>query len=583
MTDTAARPDREVRYQPDERPPTALAFGLGSQQAILCIAGVVLTPVIVIRAAGGDGSYLAWAVFAALLVSGLTTMMQAVRVGRIGAGYPLLMGTSGAFIAVCVTALVQGGPGLLATLVAISALFQFALSERLSLLRRIVTPTVAGTVIMLIAVTVMPIVFGMLDDVPEGTSPIAAPASAATTFIVIAALALCATGVWRLWMPLIGLVAGCVVASFFGLYDIDSVLAASWVGIPSGGWPGFDLGFGPAFWGLLPAFVFVTLIGATETIGDSIAVQRVAWRKPRAVDFRAVQGAIAADGAGNLLSGLAGTVPNTTYSTSIAITELTGVAARSVGVWIGIVFAVAAFLPIVAALLLAIPSPVVAAYATVLLSLLFVLGMRVVVQGGVDYRKATIAGTAFWVGVGFQNQVIFADYLGEWWGSLLGNGMTAGGLTAIALTVFMELTGPRSKRTETALTVEALPDVVAFLREFASGRSWSAASTQRLCSAGEEALLSLVEPEAGAGTQGKRRLLVIARGSRGSAELEFIAAPGEENLEDRMVLLTERGGGAPAEHEISLRLLRHYASSVHHQQYHDTDIVTVRVEGDAKE
>ena len=52
--------------------------------------------------------------------------MQSVRVGRIGAGYPLLMGTSGAFIAVCVTALVEGGPGLLATLVAISALFQFA-------------------------------------------------------------------------------------------------------------------------------------------------------------------------------------------------------------------------------------------------------------------------------------------------------------------------------------------------------------------------------------------------------------------------------------------------------------------------
>ena len=76
---------------------------------------------------------------------------------------------------------------------------------------------------------------------------------------------------------------------------------------------------------------------------------------------------------------------------------------------------------------------------------------------------------------------------------------------------------------------------------------------------------------------------MIARASGRAAELEFVAAPGEENLEDRMVLLTERGGGAPAEHEISLRLLRHYASSVYHQQYHDTDIVTVRVEGDAKE
>ena len=42
------------------------------------------------------------------------------------------------------------------------------------------------------------IIFGMLTDVPEGTPPAAAPASAATTLIVIAALALRATGVWRL-------------------------------------------------------------------------------------------------------------------------------------------------------------------------------------------------------------------------------------------------------------------------------------------------------------------------------------------------------------------------------------------------
>ena len=31
--------------------------------------------------------------------------------------------------------------------------------------------------------------------------------------------------------------------------------------------------------------------------------------------------------------------------------------------------------------------------------------------------------------------------------------------------------------------------------------------------------------------------------------------------------------------EISFRLLRHYASSVHHQKYHGVDIVTVNVDG----
>ena len=215
--------------------------------------------------------------------------------------------------------------------------------------------------------------------------------------------------------------------------------------------------------------------------------------------------------------------------------------------------------------------------------------MRIVVQGGVDYRKVTIAGVAFWIGVGFQSKVIFAEHFGEWWGALLGNGMTAGGLTAILLTVFMELTGPRRKRRETVLGVEALPQVEAFLRGFASRRGWGAEAVQRLLSAGEETILSLMRPVGaddgeGGGNEAseRRRLLLIARGGRETAELEFIAALGEENLEDRMVLLTERGG-APAEHEISLRLLRHYASSVRHQQYHGTDIVTVRVEGGARE
>ena len=77
------------------------------------------------------------------------------------------------------------------------------------------------------------------------------------------------------------------------------------------------------------------------------------------------------DGMGNLLSGLAGTPPNTTYSTSISLAELTGVAARRVGVYIGIIFMLLALSPKVTALLIAIPNPVGAAYVTLLIALLF--------------------------------------------------------------------------------------------------------------------------------------------------------------------------------------------------------------------
>ena len=187
-----------VRYEADDTPPLPLTFGLGLQLAVLAIGGIVLTPAIIVRAAGGSEAFLSWAVFAAVAVSGVTTVLQAVRLGRFGSGYVLLMGTSGAFIAVSVTAIAEGGPAMLATLVVISSLFQFALSTRLSLFRRILTPTVVGAVIMLIAVTVMPIVFDMLKVRPEG-APATAPAlAAAVTLFVILGIALKAAGALRL-------------------------------------------------------------------------------------------------------------------------------------------------------------------------------------------------------------------------------------------------------------------------------------------------------------------------------------------------------------------------------------------------
>ena len=100
-----------VRYQPDEKPPIALTFGLGLQLAILSVAATVLVPAIIIRAAGGTESYLSWAVFAAVAVCGATTVLQAVRFGQIGSGYVLLMSISGASIAVSITALAEGGGG----------------------------------------------------------------------------------------------------------------------------------------------------------------------------------------------------------------------------------------------------------------------------------------------------------------------------------------------------------------------------------------------------------------------------------------------------------------------------------------
>ena len=572
--------NENVRYEPDENPPPLIALGAGLQAALVILAPVALTVVIVVRIADAPEGFLVWGVFAALLVSGTTTVLQAARLGRIGSGHVLIMGTSGAFIAVCVAALVTAGPATMASLVVVSSLFQFAMAARLSLLRRIFTPVVSGTVIMLIAATVTPVVLNSAVDVPEDVDPSAAVIPALATLVTVLALVLRAPPAWRLWSPIIGIAMGCVVATPLGLYDIQGVLDAGWIGVPLDGWPGFDLNPGAEFWGLLPAFIIVTLVGAIETIGDGVAIQRVSRRRPQATDFRVVQGALNADGMGNLLSGLAGTLPNTTYSTSISLADVTGIGSRRVGIIIGASIVAIAFLPKVAALLIAIPSSVAAAYILVLLGLLFVQGMRIVVQEGVDHRTATVAGISFWLGVGFQNQWIFADQLGDGFVSiLLGNGMTSGALAAVIMMLFVELTSARRKRLKVALSTESLPQLDAFLRASATKARWDNASTERLVLVGEETMASLlVEDDERPEGAGARRLVVTARTDHARSELEFVTGSEGENMEDRLAYMGETPDIAD-EREISFRLLRHYASSVRHQKYHGEDIVTVSVAG----
>ena len=429
---------------------------------------------------------------------------------------------------------------------------------------------------MLIAVTIMPVMFDILNEVPEGVFKGAAPISVGVTILVVAGLVLRGPPAWRLWSPIIGIAVGSLAGAPFGLYDVGQILDAPWVGVPMGSWPGLDVTPGTEFWALLPAFVLFTAVSSIETIGNSVAIQRVSQRRPRATDYRVVQGALNADGVGKFLSGFAGTLPSTPYGTSVAMAEVTGVSARRVGVIIGAIFVAVAFFPKFTAVLIAIPAPVAAGFLTVLIGLLFVQGMRVIIQDGVDHRKAVLVGMSFWLGTGFQNGWIFPELLGEGFlGILLGNGMTAGAMIAVIMMVFLELTSPRRKRLRVALDIESLPKLNDFLEEFATKAGWDSESMQRLRLVGEETLTSLLSAEGDDVDRDKpHSLSVSARATGGGAELEFcVDGGGGKTWRDRPGIRGRISGNRWTLVKYLFRLLRHYASSLRHQKYHGMDIV----------
>ena len=542
-----------------------------------------MTPVIVAKASGRDDSYLAWMVFASLIVVGISTLLQVRRVGPVGAGAVLPMFTAAFSIPFCITAVVDGGPATLMTLVFVSGIIQLVISRWLFLLRRLVTPTVGGTVMMILSITLASVVFGLLDDASEA-EPVAAPVTALATLIVVAVLTFRGTPILRLWAPMIGIVAGCAVAAGFGIYEVERMIQAPWVGLPTE-WPGLALDFGIPFWTLIPAFVFLGIIISIQANGESIGMQRVATREARAIDFRRVQGTLAGTGVGNLLAGVAGAVPNIIHPGAVAFTQVTGVASRRVGYCIGGMFILVAFLPKVSGLLSTLPGAVMAGYLVLVTGTLFVDGAYTVIQTEENRQKLVVAGVSFWIGAAFQFGLFRLPDLGPVVGTLFKSGITTGGFAAIAMILFLEFTSHRAMRFQSRLNIDALSDLNEFMTRFAARRGWDTAMTDRLKAVAEETLLTLapldldldLDLDDDEDDDDDRQLVVLASSEGTVADLEFIGGGDEENLEDRIRQLQQYDSETPIEQELSLRLLRGYASSVEHQQYQDTDVIKVQV------
>ena len=563
-----------ITYEPDDASPLWPTFVVGFQGVLLALAPGVAVIILFTQASGLDERYLSWSVFVAVAISGLTTAIQALRLGRLGGGHLLISSASPSYAAVAILAVEAAGPPLMASLIVVASVLQFAMAWWMPLLRRIITPMVTGVMMMLIGISVMPIAVGRLAAVPEDAPSYAGLVVGAVTLAVIAVVGLRARGPLRLWGPLISIVVGSAVAAAFGLSDPRPVLDAPWVGLPELAAPGFDLSFGPEFWALLPMFALVAIANAVKAAGSSIVVQRASRNEPRVTDYRLVQGAVNSNTLGTLVSGLTGVIPvGTNDANTVTLSRFTGVATRRVGYAVGAMLLALIFLPKVITFLITIPSVALSAYLLFIMGMIFVEAMRTIFQDGLEPRKALVVATSMTVGIGFIAGNPAAGLLSGAWELLLSNGMMVGALVAVFLIIFVEIANPRRRKLEVELNVDSLPRLDAFLAQIAERAGWDEAASNRLRFVGEEALNSLLGDDP---HQAERRLVVSARPSGAEVELEFLAALQEVNIEDQMAYMGEQGD-ALEERQVSLRLLRHFASSVHHRKYHGIDIVTVEV------
>ena len=581
---TSRSAEQPIQYEPEEGCPPIVALIVGFQGAALVLAPTVLNVAIGFRAAGLDETWLVWGVFAGMLTCAAMTALQVFRIRQFGSGHVVLSWSSAIFLAILATTVEAAGPETFASLLIICSVVQIALARWLPTLRRIITPVVSGTVTMLIAVSVLPIAFNSVQNVPSGAAPSAGAVIAGVTLLASVVVTLRVSGRWRLIAPLISIVVGCAVSVAFGVFEVDRIANAAWFGVPDLPDIGFDISPGKEFWALLPTFAILTLVFTLKTISDGVVIQQSARRRPRAIDFRQIQGLVGASGIGMLLAGLATTLPpasNASYSNTLV--TLTGVAARRVGIGVAAVTVVLAFFSKFAALLLSVPGPVLGAFLMLAMGMLFVSGWQTISRDGLDPRRVLVVALSSALGLGLHGHPIMSDLFGDEVGGLIGNGVTIGAIVAIAMTLLLEAMGTRRSRLEVTLDMASLPAIDEFLSNLASRLRWDDPSTVRLRSAGEETLATLLVRDEGTvdgEPQGdeQTRLRIVARPQPMMVELEFVATTRHENIEDQLAYLTEEAP-IPTENDLSLRLLRYHAAAVRHQKFHGVDIVTVQVEG----
>ena len=213
----------------------------------------------------------------------------------------------------------------------------------------------------------------------------------------------------------------------------------------------------------------------------------------------------------------------------------------------------------------------------IIFGMLFVEGAKTVFGDKVDQKKAATAGVSMVLGM---TAVTFGGLFEGISVHLVGNAIVIGGMTAIAMTAVTELSGFRSKKIRIELSQSSLSAVDDLLCQYADRHAWTEEGKNRLRLVGEEVMLSLLNEEKEMAADQKRKVVAKIRPDSGVAELEIMVASGdaiEGNIENHMAYLGQEQA-VEEEHELSVRVLRHYASSVHHRKYYGIDIVSCRVE-----
>ena len=442
----ASRPS-SAPHPVDQVPPFGKLTILGIQHVLAFYAGAVVVPFFIVKQLGLDDETLIHLINADLLTCGIATIIQSVGIGRfVGVKLPLIQGVTftavSPLIAIGAAATPPGADpktGLATMYGSIIAvgLIVFLAAPFFAKLLRFFPPVVTGTLLTVMGTTLLSV---SADDILRWTDDAPADTKAALTFeslayaigtiVIIVLIQRLFKGFMGTLSVLLGLVIMTGVAFAMGKTDLTGVGKASWVAVTH-----------PFFFGLpqfsitaIIAMIIVMAVTAVETTGDVFATGEVVGKR---IAPRDVANALRADGLSTLLGGVLNSFPYTCFAQNVGLVRLTRVSSRWVVTTAGVFMIILGLLPKAAAIVAAIPSPVIGGASLAMFANVAVVGIQTLAKVDLrDNRNAVIVSTSIGLAllVTFRKEDILTA-MPSWLQIIFGSGVTIGSLTAIILNI----------------------------------------------------------------------------------------------------------------------------------------------------
>jgi len=418
----------------DDKISFSKAILLGFQHVLamdLYIVPIILASILAFTI--GETSILIQATF---LSAGIATIIQV----SIGIKLPVVQGPS--YIPIGALASIGGSLGIPAMIgslipgaILITLLGYFKVVGRL--IRRVVPPIVAGTVILVIGIALMPVAMTNIfqgTDGSHGENLIVATSSAVVlvVLLVIGSRVGKALQIVKLTSVLVALIVGTIIAMTFDMVDFSPILDAPWIALPhlfGFGMPVFDLS-------AIVTMIFIYFVILIESTGTWFAVGTVIDEE---ITRERIDKGTAGEGLGLTTASLLGGLPVTGYSTNAGIIAVTGVASRQAILAAGGILMLLGLVPKFTTLISVIPEVVIMGVFTIVTVIIAMNGLRIIKHVKLTERNMLVIGIPILFvisGIVMPEEVmnIFPEFIQY----LISAGMAIGALMAVLLNLVLK-------------------------------------------------------------------------------------------------------------------------------------------------